>query len=43
MSPILLTIYFLIWPVLGAVVMGVIAKGFIRDAKKARESGTSII
>ncbi|HIW90606.1 MAG TPA: putative transporter small subunit [Candidatus Corynebacterium avicola] len=43
MSPILLTAYFLIWPVGVAVIMAIIARGFARDARKARESGTPII
>lgn len=38
-----LTIYFLMFPVIVAVIMFVIAKGFFKDLKEARKEGKSII
>lgn len=39
----LLTIYVLMWPVLVAVILFVIAKGFFTDWREARKEGRSII
>lgn len=38
-----LTIYVLMWPVLVAIIMFVIARGFFADWREAREEGRSII
>lgn len=38
-----LTIYFLIWPVLVAGMMYVIARGFFKDWAEARREGRMII
>lgn len=39
----LLTFYVLMWPVLVAVMLYVIAKGFFADARAAKREGKSII
>lgn len=43
MSPILLTIYVLIWPVIVAGVLAVIVRGFVKEAMEAKEEGVPII
>ncbi|WP_010542371.1 putative transporter small subunit [Dietzia alimentaria] len=43
MSPILLTIYVLIWPVIVAGVLTVLVRGFVKEALEAREEGVPII
>ncbi|WP_293696848.1 putative transporter small subunit [uncultured Agrococcus sp.] len=43
METILLTAYVLMWPVLVAGVIVVIARGFFRDWRKARKNGKSLI
>ena len=39
----LLTIYVLMWPVLVLGILITIARGFIKDAKEARDDGRMII
>ena len=43
MSPILLTIYVLIWPVIVAGVLAVLVRGFLKEAAEAKRDGASII
>ncbi|MHA6669459.1 putative transporter small subunit [Homoserinimonas sp. A447] len=43
MEIVLLTLYVLIWPVVVAGVLFVIARAFIRELKQARREGRSII
>lgn len=43
MSPILLTIYVLIWPVLVAGTLAVIVTGFLKEVIEARREGDPII
>lgn len=43
MSPILLTIYVLMWPVLVAGTLFVIGRGFIKEAIEAKNEGDPII
>ncbi|MDI9916324.1 putative transporter small subunit [Rhodococcus sp. IEGM 1379] len=43
MSTALLTIYVLIWPVLVAVVLAVISRGFIKDWMEARRNGEDLV
>ncbi|MGO1183037.1 MAG: putative transporter small subunit [Micrococcaceae bacterium] len=38
-----LTLYVLIWPILVAIIMFVIARGFFADWREARREGRSII
>lgn len=43
MTTILLTCYVLVWPVLVAVVLFVISRGFFKEWAEARREGRSII
>ena len=43
MSPILLTIYVLIWPVIVAGVLAVIVRVFVKEAAEAKRDGVPII
>ncbi|HJC59272.1 MAG TPA: putative transporter small subunit [Candidatus Dietzia intestinigallinarum] len=43
MSPILLTIYVLMWPVIVAGVLAVLVRGFAKEAAEARRDGVPII
>ena len=43
MTPILLTIYVLIWPVIVAGVLAVLVRGFVKQAAEARREGAPII
>lgn len=43
MTPILLTIYVLIWPVIVAGVLAVLVRGFVKEAAAARRDGDPII
>lgn len=43
MSTLALTIYVLMWPVLVAVVMAVIGRGFLREWLDARRRGDDLI
>lgn len=43
MSPILLTIYVLIWPVVVAGTLTVIVRGFVKEAAEAKREGAPII
>ena len=43
MSPILLTIYVLIWPVIVAGTLSVIVRGFVKESLEAKEEGVPII
>jgi len=43
MSTIALTVYFLVWPFIVISVLGVIVRAFIRDFRKAKREGRSII
>ena len=43
MSPILLTIYVLIWPVIVAGTLAVIVRGFAKEAIEAKGEGVPII
>ena len=43
MTPILLTIYVLIWPVIVAGVLAVLVRGFVKEAAEARREGAPII
>lgn len=43
MDVVLLTAYFLMWPVMVGAIMFVIARGFFKDWKEAREKGEHII
>jgi len=38
-----LTIYFLVWPVIVAGVLFVIARGFLRELRQAKREGRPII
>ena len=43
MSPILLTIYVLIWPVIVAGVLAVLVRGFAKEVIEARDEGVPIV
>lgn len=43
MSPILLTIYVLIWPVIVAGVLAVLVRGFVKEVAEAKRDGEAII
>lgn len=43
MEVVLLTVYFLMWPVSVAAIMFVIARGFFKDWREARKKGEQII
>lgn len=43
MSPILLTIYVLIWPVIVAGVLAVLGRGFAKEALEAKREGVPLI
>lgn len=43
MSPIFMTIYVLVWPVIVAGTLFVIVRAFVRDWREARKEGRSII
>lgn len=43
MSTALLTIYTLMWPVIVAVIMFVIGKGFFKEWRQARRDGVDLI
>lgn len=43
MSGLILTIYVLIWPVLVAVVLGVLSRGFFKEWFEARRRGEDLI
>lgn len=43
MSSEFMTVYLLIWPLIVAVILGVIGTGFFKEVKKARDSGKSMI
>jgi len=43
LSPIALTIYVLMWPVVVAGTLALIVRAFTKEAKQAREEGRSII
>ncbi len=38
-----LTAYILVWPVIAAAVMAVLAVGIVRDLKRAREEGSELV
>lgn len=39
----IITIYMLIWPIIVAVVLGVLVRGFFRDWRESRAEGRPII
>lgn len=43
MSTVALTAYVLVWPVLVAIVMAVIARGFIREWLTSRRNGQDLV
>ncbi|MFI7481038.1 putative transporter small subunit [Kocuria sp. M1R5S2] len=43
MTPILLTIYVLLWPVLVAGTLAVITRAFLRDGAQARREGRELV
>lgn len=43
MSPILLTIYVLIWPVIVAGTLAVIVRGFVKEVLEAKDEGVPLI
>lgn len=43
MTPILLTIYVLMWPVLVAGTLAVIVRGFVKEMAQAKRDGEAII
>lgn len=43
MSPILLTIYVLVWPVIVAGVLSVLVRGFVKEAAEAKREGLPLI
>ena len=43
MSPILLTIYVLIWPVIVAGTLAVIVRGFFKEVLEARRDGERLV
>lgn len=43
MTPILLTIYVLIWPVIVAGVLAVLVRNFVKEAAEAKRDGVPII
>ena len=43
MSPIILTIYVLIWPVIVAGVLAVLIRGFAKEIAEAKRDGEAII
>ncbi|MGC0363104.1 hypothetical protein ABH922_001088 [Rhodococcus sp. 27YEA15] len=43
MSTAMLTVYVLIWPVLVAVILGVISRGFVKDWLTARRNGEDLV
>lgn len=43
MSTIGLTVYVLVWPVIVAVVLGVLVTGFTREWREARRTGEDLI
>ena len=43
MSPILLTIYVLMWPIIVAGVLAVIVRAFAKEAAEAKRDGVPII
>lgn len=43
MTTVLLTGYILMWPVLVAIIAYVIAHGFFKDLKRARDEGDSVV
>lgn len=43
MSPIILTIYVLIWPVIVAGVLAVLIRGFVKEIAEAKRDGEAII
>jgi len=38
-----LTFYILMWPVLSAIILTVIVRGFFRDVNEARKAGVDIV
>lgn len=43
MTSLLLSIYVLVWPVITAIVLAVIARGFIKEWAEARRSGRDLV
>lgn len=43
MGPTLLTIYILMWPAIVAIVLYVIAHGFLKEWKEARKKGHTLV
>ncbi|NYF98143.1 putative transporter small subunit [Janibacter cremeus] len=43
MSITALTIYILMWPVIVAVILGVICTGFVREIRAARKRGEDLV
>lgn len=43
MTPILLTIYVLIWPVIVAGVLAVLVRSFVKEATEAKRAGVPLI
>ncbi len=43
METILVTAYILVWPVLTAGVLAVLARGVIKDYRNARKDGTTVV
>ncbi len=43
MSHFYLTLYVLVWPVIAAIVMGVLCVSLFRDIRKARREGTDLV
>lgn len=43
MGPAIMTVYVLMWPAIVAVVLYVIASGFYKDWKEAREKGEMLV
>lgn len=43
MKTALLTTYVLMWPVIAAIVLGVIATAFFREAREAKREGRDLI
>ena len=43
MATIILTTYVLVWPVIVAIVLGILVRGFLGDWRKSRRAGERII
>ncbi|ACU98020.1 putative transporter small subunit [Saccharomonospora viridis] len=43
MQTLLITAYILVWPLLTAIVLGVLTHGVIKDYREARKRGTTVV